>query len=90
MRGDVLIVVSGDFNQWPVQDLLDEHPDLSEVDHGPTSLGRSIDCSFINFPRAVISSGTSTPLETEEGNKSDHRVAHMETVFDVTSAKKIS
>ena len=88
--GDVLIVVSGDFNQWGVQDLLDEHPDLSEVDHGPTRQGRSIDRSFLNFPRAVTESGTSVPLETEEGMKSDHRVAFIRASFEVEMAKKIT
>ena len=88
--GNIPVVVSGDFNQWPVQDLLDEHSDLSEVDHGPTRLGRSIDRTFVNFHRAVRSSGTSTPLETEEGNKSDHRVAYLEAAFDVQPQKKVS
>ena len=88
--GDVLVVVSGDFNQWPLQDLMDEHPDLSEVDHGPTRLGRSIDRTLVNFPRAIKSSGTSTPLETEDGNKSDHRVAHLLAAFDVQPTKKVT
>ena len=88
--GDVLLVVSGDFNQWPLQELLDEHPDLSEVNHGHTRLGRSIDRSFINFPRAVTASGTSTPLETEEGNKSDHRVAYLRATLHTDPVKKIT
>ena len=88
--GDVLVVVSGDFNQWPLRDLLDEHPDLAEVDHGPTRLGRSIDRTFVNFPRAVTVSGTSTPLETEEGNQSDHRVAHLLASFEVQPTKKVT
>ena len=62
--GDVLVVVSGDFKHWHVQELLDKHPDLAEVDHGPTRMGRSIDRTLVNFPRAVKSSSTSTPLET--------------------------
>ena len=88
--GDVLVVVSGDFNQWRLDDLLEEHPDLKEVDHGPTCQGRSIDRTFLNFPRAVTDSGTSTPLETEEGNQSDHRVAYVKASFNVDKPKKIT
>ena len=33
---DCMILVMGDFNQWSVQELLDDHPDLTEVPHGPT------------------------------------------------------
>ena len=88
--GDILVVVSGDFNQWSVQDLLDEHPDLSEVDHGPTRLGRSIDRSFVNFKAAINASGTSTPLETDEGNKSDHRVAYLRASFKAAIAKRVT
>ena len=62
--GDVLIVVSGDYNQWPFQELLHKHPYLSELDHGPTRLDRSIDRTLVNFPRAIDTSGSSAPLET--------------------------
>ena len=82
------IVVSGDFNQWPIQDVIEEHPDLREADHGPTRQGRSIDRSFINFRRAVKASGTSAPLETEEGVPSDHSVAFLEAAFPKKSEKK--
>ena len=34
-----LITVAGDWNQWDVARVLDEHPDLNEVEHGPTSGG---------------------------------------------------
>ena len=58
--GYILVFVSGDFNQWPLDNLLEEHPDLREVDHGPTRQGRSIDRTLLKFPRAIIASGTST------------------------------
>ena len=88
--GDILILVSGDFNQWPVQELLDKHPDLREVDHGPTRLGRSIARSFINFTRSLDTSDTSKPLETEDGNKSDHRVAFLTAKFDAEVQGKVT
>lgn len=85
---DPLIVVSGNFNQWPIQDILGDHPDMPEVDHGPTRLGRSIDRSFVNFSRSIKASGTSTPLETEDGMQSDHRVAYMEVAFPKKKTNK--
>ena len=33
---DPYIVVSGDFNQWPTDEALEDFPDVSEVDVGPT------------------------------------------------------
>ena len=87
---DPLLVISGDFNQWPIHDLLDEHPDLGEIDHGPTRQGRSIDRSFVNFSRSITESGTSTPLETEEGNASDHRAAYFVAAFSKKQDKKLS
>lgn len=81
--GDVLVIVSGNFNQWPIHNLMPDHPDITEVDHGPTRQGRNIDQSFVNFGRSILSSGTSSPLESEDGNTSDHRVAYLKADFDV-------
>ena len=79
---DCSIVITGDFNQWPVQELLDEHPDLGEIDHGPTRGTRSIDRSFCNFGRSVRESGTLAPLETEDGRPSDHLMAYALATFE--------
>lgn len=38
-----LIIVGGDWNQWPLKPVTDNHPDLVEVDHGPTRADRKID-----------------------------------------------
>ena len=75
------IIVCGDFNQWPAEYLLEDHPDLSEVAHGPTRNGRSIDRSFVNFGRSIIEAGTLEPLESEDGSKSDHRIAWAKAKF---------
>ena len=75
---DPFIMVTGDFNQWPVQDALQEFPDIREIDVGPTRGDRSIDRIFSNFGRAVTESGTVPPLEPEpgfSGTRSDHRIA---------------
>ena len=78
---DCLVIVGGNFNQWPIDDFLEEHPDMGEVDHGPTKNDRRIDRTFVNFCRSVVESGTTDPLETEEGSQSDHKVAYLEAEF---------
>ena len=86
-----LIIVAGDFNLWSVNDFLEEHPDMGEVDHGPTREDRCIDRTFVNFSRSVVESGTTDPLETDDGSrKSDHRVAYMEAEFHKGMPKKVS
>ena len=89
LYGDVLVLISGDFNQWSVHDMLQDHPDMAEVSHGPTRQGRYIDRSFVNFNRSVVGSGTSVPLEDEDGRESDHRVAPLRAEFETTENKKI-
>ena len=84
------IVVGGDFNQWPVQDLVDEHPDLTEVDHGPTRGDKAIDRTLVNFARSVVESKSLKPLETEEGSASDHRIAWLKAQFRIVKPKTIS
>ena len=49
-----LIMVGGDWNQWEVGKVVDDHPDLSEVEHGPTRQGRKIDKFLVNFNRSVV------------------------------------
>ena len=75
MFRDCLIIVGGDFNQWPITVLEQEHPSLTEINHGPTRGDRSIDRTLFNFGRSIVESGTLPPLETEDGHLSDHRVA---------------
>ena len=87
---DCSIVVGGDFNQWQVQDLLQEHPSLTEVDHGPTRGDRAIDRTLVNFGRSIVESGTLPPLETEEGQVSDHKVAWARAEFDVISSGTVT
>ena len=79
---DCSIVVSGDFNQWPVGEISQEHLDLHEVNHGPTRGDREIDRTFVNFGRSIKGSGTLPPLETETGQESDHKIAWAEAHFE--------
>ena len=63
---------------------------MSEVNHGPTRANRSINTSCVNFSRSVSASGTSTPLETEDGAQSAHRVAFFEATFSRKSDMKVT
>ena len=87
---DCSIVVSGDFNQWKAEDIQQDHPELSEIQHGPTRGTRCIDRSFVNFGRAITLSGTLPPLETETGQASDHKIAWAEAHFSTSKPKTIS
>ena len=70
---DPYLAIGGDFNQWTVEDLLDDFADVSEVEVGATRGGRSIDRLFFNVRRSVTEAGTLDPLETEdEKRRSDH------------------
>ena len=43
------IVTGGDFNQWKIEDVMADFPDLSEAEVGPTKGNHSIDQTFTNF-----------------------------------------
>ena len=74
---DPYIIVTGDFNQWAVEDTLLDFPDIREAPVGATRNGRAIDRIFTNMSRSVGVAGVLAPLETEEGDKkSDHGVAY--------------
>ena len=57
--------MGGDFNQWAIDNALQESPDLREANVGPTRNDRCIDWLFTNFGRSVEESGTVPPLEPE-------------------------
>ena len=71
-----LIVVTGDFNQWPLEEAMADYVEFNEVRCGPTRQGRSINRMFTNFPYSVT--GTVPPLESDDSSKkSNHKVAFM-------------
>ena len=73
VHNDCMVVLGGDFNQWPVEELREDHPEIKEAEVGPTRGNRFIDRVFTNFHRSTTELGTRTPLETEDGNPSDHK-----------------
>ena len=87
---DCSVIIAGDFNHWGMSDLLDEHPDLKEIDYGATRNGRAIDRTFVNFGRSVKESRTLEPLESEEGNVSDHRIAYARAEFPKPESDTVS
>ena len=58
---DPFIIVASDFNQWTVEDAIQEYHDLRESAVGPTRRGRCLDCIFTNFGRSELSCGTLPP-----------------------------
>ena len=85
-----LITVAGDWNQWSVQRVLDEHPDLAEVAHGPTRGDRKIDKFLVNFARSIAESDVLPPLDDGHGRDSDHDVAFFKSKFRLEVDKQIS
>ena len=85
-----VIMVAGDWNQWDVKRVLDEHPDLAEVDHGPTRGDNKIDKFLVNFQRSVVESDVLPPLDDGQGRESDHRIAFVKTKFRIIQDKKVT
>ena len=85
-----MIIVGGDWNQWPVGHICQEHTDLVEVEHGPTRNGRKLDKFLVNFPRAVIECDTLEPLDDGMGRESDHRMAFFKAAIEVQQEAKIT
>ena len=66
----------GDFNQWKIDQALDDFGDMKEVDIGNTRKDKKLDRIFLNMSRAVVESGMLEPLETEEEETSNHCIAY--------------
>ena len=76
---DPVICVSGDFNQWLVEEHLEDFPEMCEVITPPTRKDRLIDRSFVNFFELVHESGCLPPLQGEDlgdgmVRRSDHKI----------------
>ena len=74
---DPYIIVSGDFNQWKVNETLEDFPDLTEVMVGPTRGSRSIDRTFTNLVRSVTGFGTLPPLEVDDHEGAPLSLIHI-------------
>ena len=85
-----IIIVGGDWNQWPVQPIINEHSDLVEVCHGPTRGDRKIDRFLTHFPRSIDESDVLPPLDDGNGRVSDHKVAFFKASFRAQLAKTVT
>ena len=85
-----MIVVAGDWNQWPLEAISQDHPDLAEVDHPPTRAGRKIDRFLVNFPRAIVQSDVLPPLDDGMGRESDHLVAFFRAEIERVRDREIT
>ena len=87
---DCAVIVTGDFNHWPIEEFLEDHPDMMEMQHGPTRHDRKIDRTFTNFNRSITESCTLDPLETEEGQTSDHRMTFGKAIFPAITKETVT
>ena len=85
-----MIIVAGDWNQWPTDHVLQEHPDMSEIEHGPTRKDRKIDKFLVNFGRSVVESDTLPPLDDGLGRVSDHLISYFKASVRKQEHAKVS
>ena len=79
---DPYLVVTGDFNQWGVDDSLADFPELEETHTMATRGNRCIDRVFTNFNTHVRNTVMRPPLESDDSTKkSDHLVVAVEAVL---------
>ena len=87
---DCSVIVTGDFNQWAIEEIVEDHPDLKEIPFGPTRGDRAIDRTFTNFGRSIVEYDILPPLETEEGSASDHNMTFARATFTPVKQEKIT
>ena len=73
---DPYFVLAGDFNQWKMEEYLEDFLDVKEVPVGNTRGDNCIDRIFTNIMESVTEAGTLPPLESEDGKLSDHKIAY--------------
>ena len=83
------LVISGDFNQWRLEDALVDFADLEEAEVGPTRGSRQIDQTFTNFGDAVKDARTISPIQADDpssGQPSDHKTTTVTVRIPRTAA----
>ena len=78
---DPYLLVAGDFNQWKIEEALQDYVELVEVPSPPTREDRKIDRIFTNWPEHITDSGCLPPLETDgppdQKTFSDHKIQYL-------------
>ena len=85
-----MIIVAGDWNQWSTNHVLQEHPDMAEVEHGPTRKDWKIDKFLVNFNRSAVESDTLPPLDDGMGRASDHLISYFKAAVRKQAHNKIT
>ena len=83
---DPLIGLFGDFNQWKIEEAVEDYVDILETSSGPTRGDRTIDRNFCNWHQNT-STRILPPLETEETEagtirRSDHKIVFMQAEIE--------
>ena len=60
------LIVTGDFNQWRIDETLQDYVDISEVKVGPTRGSRSIDRIFLNVSRSCLLYTSPSPRDRQK------------------------
>ena len=75
---DPYIALAGNFNQWKIEQALEDYQDIAENEGGHTRKNRTIDKGFTNWHDLLVETLVLPHLETEEDErrvkKSDHNI----------------
>ena len=79
LKKEIFKSVGGDFNQWKVEDVMADFPDIDEFGVGPTRGARCIDRTFANFHTMIEEADAVPPLEVDDDltKRSDHKIAYV-------------
>ena len=85
--GDPYILVAGDFNQWDLQEAMQDYDDMVEVPTPPTRGDRRIDRMFTTWHDNIEDFGCLPPLDAEhlDGRVtfSDHKIQYLSSRLPV-------
>ena len=77
---DPYLLLAGDFNQWNVEQAIQDYDELVEIDTPPTRDNRRIDRIFTNWNEDITDFRCVPPLETEgtaeSRSQSDHNIQY--------------
>ena len=74
---DPIIIVGGDINRFDLTPAIQNYPEIQIIEDLPTRDGVPFDVVFTNFADKIVKAKTRTPLTTEDGRSSDHRMIYV-------------
>ena len=77
MIKDPVFIIAGDFNHRDIAGEVGLVEQITQVPSGPTRGPNTIDLVFTNTPRNIKECITLPPLETNNGNRSDHKCVYV-------------